>query len=106
MELTGLNLNVNPRKVEGIIKNIKAFMPQFREENFSGIKPWAGLRPFSPDGLPYVGRTKKYDNLLIGTGHAMLGWTLGPVTGKLLAQSILRSGFNNISSLLSVDRYN
>ena len=106
MELTGLNLNVNQRKIDGIIKNIKAFMPQFREEDFSGIKPWAGLRPCSPDGLPYIGRTKKYDNLFIGTGHAMLGWTLGPVTGKLLAENILHSEFSNISPLLSVDRYN
>ena len=47
-----------------------------------------GLRPVTPDGLPYIGRSRKYKNLTIATGHAMMGWSLGPATGKLVSQII------------------
>ena len=62
------------------------YFPELREEDFSGIPPWRGLRPCSPDGLPYLGRTARYDNLVIATGHAMMGVSLGPVTGRLVAE--------------------
>ena len=47
-----------------------------------------GLRPCSPDGLPYIGRTTTYKNLTIASGHAMMGWSLGPSTGKLVSEII------------------
>jgi D-amino-acid dehydrogenase len=49
---------------------------------------WAGFRPVSPDGMPIIGRSGKYPNLLTGAGHAMLGISLGPVTGSLLSDVI------------------
>ena len=80
-------------------------MPDFRDVDFSTVKPWAGLRPCTPDGLPYIGGTKKANNLYIGTGHAMLGWTLGPVTGHLLAEQITEKKMSIQSPLIGVDRY-
>ena len=106
MELTGKNHDINQRRVNGIIKNVSRFLPQFREQNFDDIKPWAGLRPVSPDGLPYIGRSQKVNNLLVGTGHAMLGWTLGPITGHLLAQEVIGEKPDITSELLAVERYN
>ena len=50
---------------------------------------WCGLRPCLPDGLPAVGPLAPYAGLFIATGHAMAGLTLGPVTGKLIADCIL-----------------
>ena len=47
-----------------------------------------GLRPVSPDGLPYIGRPKNYDNLTVAAGHAMMGWSMGPATGKLVTELI------------------
>ena len=47
-----------------------------------------GLRPLSPDGLPFIGRHSNCSNLTIATGHAMMGWSLGPATGKLVAEVI------------------
>ncbi len=105
MELAGTQLNINQRRVDGIIKAVKDFMPQFKEQDFSQIKEWAGLRPCTPDGLPYIGRTKRYKNLLVGTGHAMLGWTLGPITGHLLTQEIIGDQPDYSSQLLEVERY-
>ena len=49
---------------------------------------WAGLRPCSPDGLPYIGRTKKIKNVVVATGHSMMGLSLGPATGKLVSEII------------------
>lgn len=47
-----------------------------------------GLRPVSPDGLPYIGRSVKIQNMVFATAHAMMGWSLGPATGKLVSQLI------------------
>ena len=47
---------------------------------------WAGLRPCSPDGIPYIGRFSGYPNLIAVTGHAMIGMSLAPITGQLVAQ--------------------
>ena len=105
MEIAGTQLNINQRRVQGIIKAVKDFMPQFRDEDFSKLKPWAGLRPCTPDGLPYIGRSERYSNLLVGTGHAMLGWTLGPITGQVLAQNIAGEKPSIQSPLLAVERY-
>ena len=66
---------------------------------------WNGLRPCSPDGLPYIGRSRKYDNLTIATGHAMLGLSLAPITGQLVSELISGQGTRPISPLISPDRY-
>ncbi|OEK03172.1 hypothetical protein BFP97_17320 [Roseivirga sp. 4D4] len=106
MEITGTNHKINNKRVQGIIDSVQEAIPDFQDYDFSNIKPWAGLRPCTPDGLPYIGRPQGFENLQIGTGHAMLGWTLGPITGKLLCQNIIGEATSISSPLLSVDRYN
>jgi len=64
--------NINPVRVQGIIQSVPKYYPDFTPRYSTGIKPWCGLRPCSPDGLPYVGRTASYPNLSIATGHAMM----------------------------------
>jgi len=105
MELSGINHAIDQRRVEGIIEHLKQAIPQYEAYDFSSVQPWAGLRPCSPDGLPYIGKTHAADNLIIGTGHAMLGWTLGPITGQLITQNILNEKVSISSHLLAVDRY-
>lgn len=85
MEVGGLDLSIDPARVRGIVKSVHQYFPQFSERDFEGIKPWAGLRPVSPDGIPYLGRLPKLPNLTVATGHAMMGLSLGPVTGRLVA---------------------
>lgn len=86
MEMTGYDLSINPPRIRGILRSLSRYLPAFRAEDFAGLTPWCGLRPCTPDGLPYVGRTRRYPNLTIAAGHAMMGLTLGPVTGELVAQ--------------------
>ena len=85
MEVGGLDLSINPARVRGIVKSVHAYFPEFCERDFDGIKPWAGLRPVSPDGIPYLGNVRGLSNLLVATGHAMMGLSLAPVSGRLVA---------------------
>lgn len=105
MEISGLNEDINPVRVQGIVKSVPKYFPQFAVEDFAGIKPWRGLRPCSPDGLPYMGRTAQYTNLTLATGHAMMGLSLGPVSGKIVAQIVSGETPAQDLALLNPDRY-
>lgn len=52
------------------------------------LERWAGLRPTTPDGLPIVGPAPSWDNVTYATGHAMLGLSLGPATGRIVSQLV------------------
>jgi D-amino-acid dehydrogenase len=105
MEIAGLNEDINPVRVRGIIKAVPKYYPEFRSEDFQGISPWRGLRPVSPDGMPYLGRTRRHRNLVIATGHAMMGLSLAPITG-LLTSEILSGEKPSIDiGLLDPDRF-
>lgn len=86
MEIAGLDESINPARVRGIVNAVPKYLPEFSTQDFAGVKPWRGLRPVSPDGLPYVGRIRNHPNLSVATGHAMMGLSLGPITGKLMAE--------------------
>jgi D-amino-acid dehydrogenase len=87
MEIAGNDLSVNPRRVQGVIKSLPRYYPEFRVEDFAGIEPWVGLRPCPPDGMPYLGRAP-CGNVTIATGHAMMGLSLGPVSGRLVSEIV------------------
>jgi D-amino-acid dehydrogenase len=105
MEIAGLNESINRRRVDGIIKAIPQYYPNFKPTDFADVKPWSGLRPCSPDGLPYIGRAKNISNLCIATGHAMMGLSLGPITGKLCAEIISSEKSRMDISLLDPNRF-
>jgi D-amino-acid dehydrogenase len=105
MELTGIDTRVNPARVRGIVKSVPAFMPDFAPSDFEGITPWCGLRPVSPDGLPYVGRTRRFANLSVATGHSMMGISLGPITGRLMADVLTGTPPAIDIGALDPDRY-
>ena len=105
MEIAGLNEDINPVRVQGIVKSVPRYFPKFRTEDFAGIQPWRGLRPCSPDGLPYLGRTARFSNLSIATGHAMMGLSLGPITGRLMSELLSGEKPSIDLHLLNPDRY-
>ena len=106
MEMAGLNEEINPRRVQGIIKALPRYFPRFSERDFENVKPWQGLRPVSPDGLPFLGKTRRFANLLIATGHAMMGLSLGPISGKIISELLCGSPPSIDVGLLDPDRYN
>jgi D-amino-acid dehydrogenase len=105
MEMVGLDESINRKRIHGIVRAIPAYFPEFREQDFDGIEPWVGLRPCSPDGLPYLGRTRKWANLICATGHAMMGISLAPGTGKIVAELVGGPAVSAPLDLLSPDRY-
>ena len=105
MELAGLNEDINPVRVRGIVDSFCRYYPEFTPADFDGIQPWRGLRPCSPDGLPYIGRTARFANLAIATGHAMMGLSLGPITGKLVAGILSDDKPATDITMLSPDRF-
>jgi len=105
MEIAGLNEDINPVRVQGIIKSVAKYYPKFSPRDFEGVQPWRGLRPCSPDGMPYLGRTAKFKNLTIATGHAMMGLSLGPITGRLVSEIVSDEKPSMPIDLLNPDRY-
>jgi len=99
MEIGPVNDRILFPRVQGILEAVPKFLPGYTDDPAFGEladleqlkkhlreKVWFGFRPVSADGMPYIGRAKKTDNLLIGTGHAMLGLSMGAGTGKLIAE--------------------
>lgn len=84
LELTGMNLQINHRRVKAILEKAKPFL-RLPQEAFT-VEPWAGLRPCTPDGLPIISQAGGFNNFYVAAGHCMLGVTLAPITGKLIAQ--------------------
>jgi D-amino-acid dehydrogenase len=88
MEVVSTNTPPRYERVEGILNAVKRFIPGFDIPMPSTDKVWYGYRPCSADGLPYIGRIRKFDNVVVATGHAMLGLSLGAGTGKLVGEIV------------------
>ena len=84
MEVGKINNKVNMNRVKGIVESVPEYFPDFKLEVPAEKDIWFGFRPVSPDGMPYIGLSGKHDNLAIATGHAMIGLSLGPATGKII----------------------
>lgn len=88
LEVAGTDQTVNMNRVRGIVAGIGQYYPELAVDLPSVDTVWKGLRPCSPDGLPYIGRVRRFENLTLATGHGMMGLSLGPATGKLVAETI------------------
>ncbi|MDG2435844.1 MAG: FAD-dependent oxidoreductase, partial [Polaribacter sp.] len=88
MEIGGINDIINPVRVDAIAKAAESYYPNLRVNEQEKEAAKCGLRPCSPDGLPYIGKSFKCKNVTFATGHAMMGWSLGPATGKLVSEII------------------
>lgn len=107
MEIGARDLEIAPRRIAGILRSLHRYYPQLDADLFRGARRWAGLRPCTPDGLPYVGRVTRHPNLIVAAGHAMLGVSLAPATGRVVTDLL-----NGVASptdrfeLLAPDRWN
>ena len=86
LELAGLNLTINSRRVNAVVRGAQRYLNG--GEKFTTDNRWAGLRPTTPDGVPVIGRVTAHPNLVVATGHATIGMTLGPITGKLVSEIV------------------
>ena len=88
MEFSGINSKIRKERVAAIAKGAQRFYPELRITAAEMDAAQTGMRPVSPDGLPYIGRSTQLKNLTFATGHAMMGWSLGPATGKLVSEIV------------------
>lgn len=88
MEIAGINHKINNVRVDAIAAAINRYYPGIHVTEEEKADAQCGLRPVSPDGLAYIGKSKKCNNLTIAAGHAMMGWSMGPGTGKVVSEII------------------
>jgi D-amino-acid dehydrogenase len=98
-----MNLRQHPRRVSMLTEGAADYLPQVRHAPV--ISTWCGLRPCTADGLPVIGPDTRWRNLYIATGHAKMGLSLGPITGRLLAEWILDGRPSFDLSLMSPARF-
>jgi D-amino-acid dehydrogenase len=106
MEIAGLDLGITQRRVQAMLNAVPKYIGGFMPQDFRDGEVWAGLRPVSPDGLPFIGRFATYPNMIAATGHAMLGITMANVTGSIVADLIDGKTPPFEMGLLSPDRFN
>jgi D-amino-acid dehydrogenase len=106
MEISGLNSPTLIKRAEAIFNASREYYPNLDVKFPSKEKIWSGLRPLSPDGLPYIGRHSKFDNLTFAGGHAMLGLSLAAATGKLVEELVGRAKVSIPLEPFDVERFN
>jgi D-amino-acid dehydrogenase len=87
LELSGVNHRVVQPRLKNLTESAGRYLHGLEEG--TSQDDWVGLRPVTPDGMPMLGPAPNLSGLFVANGHAMLGLTLGPVTGKLLADWIV-----------------
>jgi len=105
MELAGYDLRIHRPRIRGMTRSLSRYLPAFHPEDFDAVRPWCGLRPCTPDGLPYVGRTRRWPNVVVASGHAMMGVSMGPITGKLVSEIVSEETPSVDISALGADRF-
>ena len=105
MEISGINNKILVNRMAGIFNAVIDFYPSLKIEMPCADKIWHGLRPVTPDGLPYIGRVHKYANVIYAGGHAMLGISQGTGTGLLVSQLVEHKKAEIDISAFRVERF-
>jgi D-amino-acid dehydrogenase len=103
MEFSGMNRALRPGRLDQLTRAARAAFPGLGDA--APLSEWCGLRPVSADGLPIIGSFGAVRGVWVATGHGMLGLTLGPVTGELIADALLRDSPSPHLLALSPDRF-
>jgi D-amino-acid dehydrogenase len=101
MEIRGVDHSIDMNRVRGIVESIPKYYPDMKVSMPTANTIWHGLRPCSPDGLPYIGRSKKFKNLVYATGHSMMGLSLAPATGRIISEIV-----SDQTSAMTLDAFN
>jgi D-amino-acid dehydrogenase len=103
MEFSGFNLTMRPDRLEQITRSAQEYLPDLGVDEV--LSDWCGLRAVAADGLPIVGPLPGVKGLMVATGHGMLGLTLGPVTGEIVADYVLEDATDFRWTPLSPERF-
>ncbi len=87
LEISGRDEKNNPHKVKSILSAASNYYPELIIADPGPV--WYGYRPCTPDGMPYIGRLSQDSSIILATGHAMMGLSLAPATGRMVKEIIL-----------------
>ena len=90
VEFGGLKNPLSKKRVLNLVNNAKYLFPDLKQHE----DEWLGFRPTLPDFLPVLGPSKNHKNLFYSFGHHHLGWTLGPISGKIISGMIAEENTN------------
>ncbi len=105
MEFSGNNTFISKPRVTAIANSAESYYKNLKIPEENRAVAVSGLRPVSPDGLPFIGRASGYKNLTIAAGHSMMGWSLGPITGKLVSEIITERAISVNLDPFKVERF-
>ncbi len=84
LEIGNYSMTPDLRWIQRLENSVREYI--LLDETLDIKETWAGLRPVTPDGMPIIGKSPQHSNLIFATGHAMLGLSLGPGTGQVVAE--------------------
>ena len=87
--IMGMDLSWNRSRMRSMLHQVADYLPDLDAENLELLEVWRGLRPCTPDGLPFLGRSRMFENLIVAAGHAIVGVSLSPITGELVSQLLV-----------------
>tara|TARA_B100001179_G_scaffold79415_1_gene56057 strand:+ start:411 stop:1667 length:1257 start_codon:yes stop_codon:yes gene_type:complete len=90
VEFGGLENPPSKKRIQNLINGAKYLFPELGKHQ----DEWLGFRPTLPDFLPVIGPSKNHKNLFYSFGHHHLGWTLGAISGKIIAGMIAEEKTN------------
>ena len=105
MEFNGKTGQINMRRVQEMLDRTHDALPDFPIVKAHKLKIWEGLRPVTPDGFPLIGSSKQIKNLLVAGGHAMMGVSLAPVTGKIISDLVDGKADGHFSDIYRLNRF-
>lgn len=103
IELSGLDQKISRDRLERLIGGARSYLRGI--DRAEVVSEWCGLRPLTADGLPAIGWARGAEGVFIATGHAMMGFLLGPLTGLLASEILLDGGPSIEIGPLRADRF-
>jgi len=100
LEISGWDNTIREEKIKWILESLPRYYPELIMSRPAEI--WYGYRPCTPDGMPFIGKTKSDSAVILATGHSMMGISLAPATGRLVADCIMKNA--TVPPILSVNR--
>ncbi|MFH1844553.1 MAG: FAD-dependent oxidoreductase [bacterium] len=103
LEFSGINHVLRRRRLDMLLQAARKYLRNVDDRKV--LSQWCGLRPCTADGLPVIGWAPGLRSLLFATGHAKMGLTHGPITGRLVSECILDGETSLDITPLRVDRF-
>ena len=89
MEFSGFNTTIHRERIRNLQIAARDYLQASPAQAMQ--EEWIGLRPMTCDDLPIIDRAPRHRNLILATGHGMMGMTMAPSTGRLVAEIITGS---------------